>query len=52
MGNLVSVITTTYNHEDVLKDCIIGVLSQNNNLIKEYFIADDSSTDNTKAIGK
>lgn len=50
MKSLVSVFTAAYNQEDIIEDCINGVLCQDLNLVKEYVIADDASTDNTKEI--
>ncbi|MBC8146627.1 MAG: glycosyltransferase family 2 protein [Bacteroidetes bacterium] len=44
---LVSVVTITYNQQHLLKNAIESVLSQQGNLIKEYIIADDFSTDGT-----
>ncbi|SVE61825.1 uncharacterized protein METZ01_LOCUS514679, partial [marine metagenome] len=48
----VSVITITHNQEHFLENCIKGVISQNRGIIKEYLIADDCSTDDTRSIIK
>jgi glycosyltransferase involved in cell wall biosynthesis len=50
MKNKVSVVTVAYDQENILSECIEGVLKQDLTLIKEYIIADDASTDNTRKI--
>lgn len=48
---LVTIVTSTYNHERFLKQAIDSVLSQDYPRI-EYIVIDDGSTDNTKQILK
>ena len=50
MKPLVSIVTITYNHEKYIEKCIEGVLSQIMNFPIEFIIAEDCSTDNTRAI--
>ena len=47
---LLSVVTLTYNHEPYIAQCIEGVLAQKTSFPIEYIIADDCSTDGTRAI--
>lgn len=49
---VVSICTLTYNHEDFIKDCIEGILTQETNFAFELLIHDDASTDNTQNIIK
>ncbi len=49
---LVSVVTTAYNHEPYIRECIEGVLSQQTDFPFEFIIHDDASTDGTLAIVK
>jgi glycosyltransferase involved in cell wall biosynthesis len=46
---LITIITATYNSEDVLENCIKSIISQTYKNI-EYIIIDGASTDNTLAI--
>lgn len=50
MKPVLSVITITYDHEAYISKCIEGVLAQKTNFPIEYIIAEDCSTDNTRAI--
>lgn len=50
MEPLLSVVTITYNHEPFIRKCIEGVLMQKVNFPMEFIIADDCSTDGTRAI--
>ena len=43
-------VLPTFNQEEILKDCIDGILSQDLSLIKEFIIADDAITDNTRKV--
>jgi len=47
---LVSIVTITYNHESFIAKTIEGVLIQKLNFQIEFIIAEDCSTDNTRAI--
>lgn len=47
---LVSIRTSTYNHEPYIKQCIEGVLMQKTNFPFEYIIGEDYSTDETRKI--
>ena len=47
---LVSVVTITYNHAPYIAKCIEGVLMQQVNFPMEFIIAEDCSTDGTRAI--
>lgn len=49
---LVSVLMTTYNHQAYLSDAIEGVLSQRCDFPIELIIAEDCSTDGTRAIAE
>lgn len=44
---VVSVICLSYNHKDIIEQCIKGVLSQETNFSYEFLIHDDASTDGT-----
>lgn len=46
----VSICVVTYNHENYISDCLNSILSQQIDFDIEILIADDISTDNTKAI--
>ena len=50
MEPLLSVVTITYNHEPYIAKCIEGVLIQKVNFPIEFIIAEDCSTDGTRAI--
>lgn len=50
MEPLLSVVTITYNHEPYIAKCIEGVLMQKVNFPMEFIIAEDCSTDGTRAI--
>lgn len=47
---MVSVVCTTYNHEEFIKDAIDGILNQKTNFKFELIIHDDASTDGTAGI--
>lgn len=49
---LVSIVSITYNHEKYISFMIDGVLKQETNFDFELIIADDCSSDNTRAIVK
>lgn len=44
---VISILITTYNHEDYIEDCLISILSQKVNVPCELIIWDDCSTDDT-----
>ena len=46
----VSVCVITYNHERFLRECLVSIFSQEVNFPFEVIIADDLSTDGTRAI--
>ena len=46
----VSVICTAYNHEQYLRTCLDGLVSQKTNFPFEIIVHDDASTDGTAAI--
>jgi len=48
----ITVITLTFNKNNFIKDCIEGVLMQDNTFSYEYIIAEDFSTDGTREIVK
>ena len=50
MNPILSVITIAYNHEHYIRRCIESVLMQQVNFPIEFIIADDCSTDGTRAI--
>lgn len=50
MEPLLSVVTITYNHKPYIRKCIEGVLMQKVNFPMEFIIAEDCSTDGTRAI--
>lgn len=50
MPPLLSVVTITYNHAPYIAKCIEGVLMQQVNFPMEFIIAEDCSTDGTRAI--
>lgn len=50
MEPLLSVVTITYNHVLYIRRCIEGVLMQKVDFPMEFIIADDCSTDGTRAI--
>ena len=50
MTPLLTVVTITYNHEQHIRQCIEGVLAQKTSFPIEFIIADDCSTDGTRAI--
>lgn len=50
MTPLLTIVTITYNHEQHIRQCIKGVLTQKTSFPVEYIIAEDCSTDGTKAI--
>ena len=50
MDVVLSVVTITYNHALFIEKCIQGVLAQEVDFPMEYIIADDCSTDGTRAI--
>lgn len=45
-----TVVTTTYNQEKFIEQCIKGVIIQKTNFNFQFIISDDNSTDNTKNI--
>lgn len=47
---VVSVRTSTYNHEKYIRQCIEGVLMQKTDFAFEYIIGEDCSTDSTREI--
>ena len=47
---MLTVVTITYNHEQYIHQCIEGILAQKTSFPVEYIIADDCSTDGTRAI--
>lgn len=47
---MVSVIITTYNHENYIEDAICSVLMQKVNFNYEVLIGEDCSTDNTRKV--
>lgn len=47
---LVSVTTTTYQHQPYIEDCIKGVLAQITSFPIEFIIGEDGSTDGTREI--
>ena len=46
-NNILSICCLTYNHEQYLKECIDGFISQKTNFKFEIIIHDDASTDKT-----
>lgn len=50
MQPLLSVVTITYNHAPYIAKCIEGVLMQQVNFPMEFIVAEDCSTDGTRAI--
>lgn len=50
MTPLLSIVTITYNHESFIAQTIEGVLMQQVNFPIEFIIAEDCSTDSTRAI--
>lgn len=49
-STLVSVVMTTYNHEDYIRKAIEGVLMQETDFLIELIIGEDASNDNTGEI--
>lgn len=49
---ILTVVTTTYNHEKFIEKCIESIVSQKTNFKFELVISDDCSTDNTRSIIK
>ena len=47
---LLSVCVITYNHKDYIRECLDSILDQKTDFSYEIIIADDFSTDNTRAI--
>lgn len=45
-----TVVTTTYNHEKYIGECLDGIVMQKTNFPFKLIISDDCSTDNTKEI--
>jgi glycosyltransferase involved in cell wall biosynthesis len=52
LQNTVSVVITSYNHQEYIEQCIESVLSQTGLFKMEIILGDDSSTDNTPKILK
>lgn len=48
----VTVLSLTYNHAELIKNCIEGVFAQETNFPIEHVISDDGSTDGTQDIIK
>ncbi|RCX33458.1 glycosyltransferase [Thioalbus denitrificans] len=48
----VSVCITSYNHEDYIRDCVMSVIAQREDVSLEVIIGDDCSNDKTKQILK
>ena len=48
----ITVISLTYNKKNYIRECIEGVLMQDNTFSYEYIIAEDYSTDGTREIVK
>lgn len=48
----VSVCVITYNHERFLRECLVSIFSQEVDFVFEVIIADDLSTDGTRAIAR
>lgn len=46
----VSVCITSYNHEDYIRDCVMSVIAQREDVSLEVIIGDDCSSDKTKQI--
>jgi glycosyltransferase involved in cell wall biosynthesis len=49
---LVSILCDTYNHENFIRETLLGFLSQETNFPFEIIVHDDASTDKTAAIVK
>ena len=52
MGVKLSILCTTYNHENYIRQTLDGFLMQKTDFEYEVLIHDDASTDNTQAIIK
>ena len=47
---LVSIVVTTYNHEDYIKKCLDSILEQQTNFPIEIILGEDESSDGTRKI--
>jgi glycosyltransferase involved in cell wall biosynthesis len=49
-NNVVTVLTTTYNHSQYIRECLEGIVNQKTSFKFQLIICDDCSTDNTREI--
>ena len=47
---LVSICVQSYNHQDYIKKCLDGILTQQTNFLYEILLGEDESSDNTRKI--